>query len=109
MALETKYMLIVKEGDVNKVKQRVMDMLNQVSGQMYKNFDNMLFLKGLSDPNMDKYIFKMWVNFGEGPDEGDLKQIKREFEIMLAEECRSGNTYITVFEYEGEFKLVNII
>lgn len=109
MALETKYMLIVKEGDVNKVKQRVMEMLNQISNQMYKNFDNVLSLKGLSDPNMDKYIFKMWVNFGEDADEGDLKQIKREFELNIAEECRSGNTFITVFEYEGEFKLVNII
>ena len=109
MALETNYMLIVKETDENKVKQKIMDMLNQVSNQMYKTFDNVLTLKGLSDPNMDKYIFKMWVNFGEGPDEGDLKQIKREFEIIIAEECRSGDTFITVFEYEGEFKLVNII
>lgn len=109
MALETNYMLIVKEGDVNKVKQKVMDMLNQVSNQMYTAVENVLSLKGLSDPNMDKYIFKMWVNFGEGPDEGDLKQIKREFEISIAEECRSGSFFITVFEYEGDFKLVNII
>lgn len=109
MALETNYMLIVKETDVNRVKQKIMDMLNQVSNQMYKTFENVLTLKGLSDPNMDKFIFKMWVNFGEGPDEGDLKQIKREFELMIADECRSGNTFITVFEYEGEFKLVNII
>ncbi len=109
MALETNYMLIVKEADVNKIKQKIMDMLNQVSNQMYKNFDSVLSLKALSDPNMDKFIYKMWVDFGEGPDEGDLKQIKREFEIMIAEECLSGNTFITVFEYEGEFKLVNII
>jgi len=109
MALETNYMLIVKESDVNKIKQKIRDMLNQVSNQMYKDFDNVISLKALSDPNMDKYIYKMWVNFGEGPDEGDLKQIKREFEINVAEECRSGSVFITVFEYEGEFKLVNII
>ncbi|MDD5132256.1 MAG: hypothetical protein PHH44_06295 [bacterium] len=109
MALETNYMLIVKEADVNKIKQKVMDMLNQVSNQMYKDFDNVLSLKALSDPNMDKYIYKMWVNFGEDADEGDLKQIKREFELGVAEECRSGSVFITVFEYEGEFKLVNII
>ena len=109
MALETNYMLIVKEGDISKVEQRVIEMLNQVSNQMYKTSDKMLNLKGLSDPNTDKYIFKMWVNFGEGPDEGDLKQIKREFEISIAEECRSSSFFITVFEYEGEFKLVNII
>ncbi|MDD5260086.1 MAG: hypothetical protein PHD29_08970 [bacterium] len=109
MALETNYMLIVKEPDMNKIKQKIMDMLNQVSNQMYKNFDSGLSLKALSDPNMDKYIYKMWVNFGEGVDEGDLKQIKREFELSVAEECRSGTIFITVFEYEGEFKLVNII
>lgn len=109
MALETNYMLIVKEPNAEVVKRKIMDMLNQVSSQMYKNFDNVLTLKGLSDPNMDKYIFKMWVNFGEGPDEGDLKQIKREFEISITEECRNGSMFITVFEYEGEFKLVNIM
>ncbi len=109
MALETHYMLIVKESNMEKIKQKIMDMLNQVSNQMYKNFDSVLALKALSDPNMDKYIYKMWVNFGEDIDEGDLKQIKREFEISVAEECRSGAVFITVFEYEGEFKLVNII
>lgn len=109
MALETNYMLIVKEADVNKIKQKIMDMLNQVSNQMYKEFDSVLSLKALSDPNMDKYIYKMWVNFGEDVDEGDLKQIKREFELSVADECRNGAIFITVFEYEGEFKLVNII
>ncbi len=109
MALETNYMIIVKKADVNKVKQKIMDMLNQVSNQMYKEFDDVLSLKALSDPNMDKFIYKMWVNFGEDADEGDLKQIKREFEIDIAEECRSVAVFITGFEEECEFKLVNII
>jgi hypothetical protein len=109
MALETTYMVIVKETDADKVKQGIMDMLNKVSNGMYKDFSSVLAMKPLSDPNMDKNIFKLWVNFGETGDEGDLKQIKREFEVLMGEECRAGSTFITVFEYEGEFKLVNII
>ena len=109
MALETTYMVIVKEADAEKVKQVIMAMLNKVSNGMYKDFNNVLAMKPLSDPNMDKNIFKLWVNFGETGDEGDLKQIKREFEVLMGEECRAGSIFITVFEYEGEFKLVNII
>jgi hypothetical protein len=109
MGLQTNYMLIAKELGVDEIRARIIALLGQASNNMYQNYDEILTIKSLSDPNMDKNIFKLGVNYGTSPEEADLRQIKKTFENLMGNECRNGNTLITVFEYEGEFKLVNII
>lgn len=109
MELKTNYMFIVKELTEQQLKSKVIDFLNIAGNQIYADFDNVINIIYLADPNVDNNIYKLSVNFGDRGEEADLKQIKSNFEKMVAEECRNGDAFTTVFEYEGEFKLVNII
>ena len=109
MGLQSNYMLIAKELSLDQIRARIIVLLGKASSNTYQNYDEIITIKSLSDPNMDKNIFKLGVNYGTSPEEADLRQIKKTFENLMGDECRNGDTLITVFEYEGEFKLVNII
>lgn len=109
MSVETKYMLIMKNASIEQTREKIIEILDKASHHFYHDCDQIFSFSTLADPNMDKKIYKLKVNFGNEGEEADLRQIKKTFENFLGEECRQGDMFVTVFEYEGEFKLVNIM
>lgn len=109
MSVETKYMLIMKDAGVEQTREKIIEILDKASNHFYQEYNQIFSFFTLVDPNMDKKIYKLKVNFGNEKEEADLRQIKKSFENLLGNECRQGDMFVTVFEYEGEFKLVNII